>query len=80
MIIGSFPFLLLAQTTLTNFSLFKDHQVRVLIFILMLAITLIFYFARPYVDGSILNQLSTISFNTISIISGTGYVSTNFEK
>ena len=80
MIIGSIPFLLLAQTTLTNFSLFKYHKVRVLIFILISAITLIFYFARPYVEGSTLNQLSTISFNTISIISGTGYVSSNFEE
>ena len=80
MIIGSIPFLLLAQTTLNNFSLFKDHQVRVLIFILIIAITLIYYFARPYVEGSALSQLITISFNTISIISGTGYVSTNFEE
>jgi len=80
MIIGSIPFLLLAQTTFTNFSLFKDHQVRVLIFILAVAIILIYYFARPYVEGSALNQLSTISFNTISIISGTGYVSANFEE
>ncbi len=80
MIIGSIPFLLLAQTTLTNYALFKDHQVRVLIFILIMAIILIFYFARPYVEGSTLSQLITISFNTISIISGTGYVSTNFEN
>lgn len=80
MIIGSIPFLLLAQTTLTNNALFKDHQVRVLIFILIIAIALIYYFARPYVEGSTLNQLSTISFNTISIISGTGYVSSNFEE
>jgi len=80
MIIGSIPFLLLAQTTLANNALFKDHQVRVLIFILIIAIALIYYFARPYVEGSTLNQLSTISFNTISIISGTGYVSSNFEE
>ena len=80
MIIGSIPFLLLAQTTLTNNALFKDHQVRVLIFILIIAIALIYYFARPYVEGSTLHQLSTISFNTISIISGTGYVSSNFEE
>ena len=79
MILGSIPFLLLAQTTFNNFALFKDHQVRVLIFILVLAITLIFYFAKPYVEGNTLSQLSTISFNTISIISGTGYVSSNFE-
>ena len=80
MIIGSFPFLLLAQTTLTNYALFRDHQVRVLIFILIIAIALIYYFARPYVNGTSLNQLTTISFNTISIISGTGYVSANFEE
>jgi len=80
MIIGSIPFLLLAQTTFTNNALFKDHQVRVLVFILIISVALIFYFARPYVDGNSLNQLSTISFNTISIISGTGYVSANFEE
>ena len=80
MIIGSIPFLLMAQTTLTNNALFKDHQVRVLILILILAIALIYYFARPYVEGSTQNQLSTISFNAISIISGTGYVSSNFEE
>ena len=80
MIIGSIPFLLLAQITLTNNALFRDHQVRVLIFILISAIALIYYFARPYVHGSTLNKLTTISFNTISIISGTGYVSSNFEE
>ena len=80
MIIGSIPFLLLAQTTLTNNALFKDNQVRVLIFILVIAIALIYLFARPYIEGSTLNQISTISFNTISIISGTGYVSSNFEE
>jgi trk system potassium uptake protein TrkH len=80
MIIGSIPFLLLAQTTLTNYPLFKDHQVRVLIFILIIAITLIHYFAKPYIEGSTLSQISIISFNTISIISGTGYVSANFEE
>ena len=80
MIIGSIPFLLLAQTTLTKYVLFSDHQVRVLILILIFAIASIYYFAQPYVDGSFLSKLSTISFNTISIISGTGYVSTNFEE
>ena len=45
-----------------------------------MAIALIYYFARPYVNGTTLQQLSTISFNTISIISGTGYVSANFEE
>ncbi len=81
MIIGSMPFLLLAQTTLTNISsITKDHQIRVFIIILILAISLIFYFARPYIDGDMPQQIITISFNTISIISGTGFVSSNFEQ
>ena len=79
MIIGSLPFLLLAQTNISNYALFRDHQVRVLVFILIIAISLIYYFARPFVEGNAISQLSTISFNTISIISGTGYVSENFE-
>lgn len=81
MIIGSIPFLLLAQTTITNISsILKDHQIRLFIIILILAITLIFYFARNYIDGSVIHKLITISFNTISIISGTGFVSSNFEQ
>ena len=48
--------------------------------ILFISITIIYYFARNYIDGDIFHQLSTISFNTISIISGTGYVSDNFEN
>ena len=80
MILGSFPFLLLAQTSLTNISLlFKDNQIRLFLIILIIAIGLIYYLARSYVDGSTFYQLTTISFNTISIISGTGYVSSNFE-
>jgi trk system potassium uptake protein len=81
MIIGSIPFLLLAQTTLTNiFNIIKDHQVRLFLMILIISITLIYFFARNYIDGDIFKQLSTISFNTISIISGTGYVSDDFEN
>jgi trk system potassium uptake protein TrkH len=81
MIIGSIPFLLLAQTTFTNiFNIIKDHQVRLFLMILIISITMIYFFARNYIDGDIFKKLSTISFNTISIISGTGYVSDDFEN
>ena len=59
---------------------FKDHQVRVFILVLSTAIILIFYFANSYINGSYLNKIVTVSFNTISIISGTGYISENFEN
>ena len=80
MIIGSIPFIILAQMNIRNVSLFKDHQIRVFILILITSIALIYYFARTYVEGGPLQKLTIISFNTISIISGTGYVSANFEK
>ena len=81
MILGSFPFLVLAQTTFTNISIvLKDNQIRLFLIILIFAVSIIFYLARTYVDGSTLQKLTTISFNTISIISGTGYVSSNFEQ
>ena len=81
MILGSLPFLVLVQTSSRNlFVIFKDHQVKAFVFTLLIAITLIFFFAYNYIDGSYIDKIITISFNTISIISGTGYVSDNFEN
>ncbi|MDB2636313.1 TrkH family potassium uptake protein [Alphaproteobacteria bacterium] len=81
MIIGSFPFLILAQSSFSNIkAVIKDHQIQLFLIILIFAVSLIYFFAKNYVDGDIFFKLSTISFNTISIISGTGYVSDNFEN
>jgi trk system potassium uptake protein TrkH len=81
MIIGSFPFLILAQSSFSNItSVIRDHQIQLFLIILIFAVSLIYFFAKNYVDGDIFFKLSTISFNTISIISGTGYVSDNFEN
>ncbi len=81
MILGSLPFLVLAQTSTKNlFATFKDHQVRIFIIILLISTLLIYFFAQKYVEGGKISKFITISFNTISIISGTGYVSTNFEN
>ncbi len=81
MIFGSLPFLLLAQTKFYNIlSITKDHQIRLFLIILILAIILIYYFANSYVEGNALDRLITISFNTVSIISGTGYVNSDFEQ
>tara|TARA_B100000242_G_C43031378_1_gene480519 strand:- start:76 stop:1524 length:1449 start_codon:yes stop_codon:yes gene_type:complete len=81
MILGSLPFLVLVQTSSKNlFPIFKDHQVRVFIMVLLSAILLIFYFANNYIEGGYFEKIIAVSFNTISIISGTGYVSENFEN
>ena len=81
MIIGSMPFLVIAQTSFNNIlATINDHQVRVFLLILFVSITIIYFFAVKYIDGGIFQKITSISFNTISIISGTGYVSENFES
>ena len=80
MILGSFPFLVLAQTNIKNpFATLKDHQVKIFLLVLLISISLIYFFAQSFLYGSEIRKLITISFNTISIISGTGFISENFE-
>ena len=81
MILGSLPFLVLAQTSLKNFfATIKDHQVKIFLLILFVSIFLIYFLANNFVEGSVFQKFISISFNTISIISGTGFVSENFEN
>ena len=81
MILGSLPFLVLAQTSLKNFfATIKDHQVKIFLLILFVSIFLIYFLANKFVEGSVFQKFISISFNTISIISGTGFVSENFEN
>jgi trk system potassium uptake protein TrkH len=81
MIIGSLPFLVIAQTSWNNrIAIFKDNQTKVFFIILTISIILIYFFAHKYVSGNTIQKIISISFNTISIISGTGFVSENFEN
>ena len=81
MVLGSLPFLVLAQTSLKNFfATIKDHQVKIFLMILFFSIFLIYFLANKFVEGSVFQKFISISFNTISIISGTGFISENFEN
>ena len=82
MIVGSLPFMVIARTTFQNlFIIIKDHQVRLFLIILIVATTTIYILAKDFIEGSVfISKLINVSFNTISIISGTGYVSENFEN
>ncbi len=80
MILGSLPFLVIAQTSLKNsLAIFKDQQVRVFFYILTISTFMIYFLAEIYIDGNFYDRIITIAFNTISIISGTGYTSNNYE-
>ena len=80
MILGSIPFILLAQTSFHNPRIFKDEQVRIFIFILIIIISCLYFLAGGYIEGNAFDKLGHITFNTISIISGTGFISENFEN
>ena len=80
MILGSIPFILLAQTSFQNPRIFKDEQVRIFILILIIIISCLYFLAGNYIEGMVFDKLGHITFNTISIISGTGFISDNFEN
>ena len=80
MILGSIPFILLAQTSFHNPKIFKDEQVRIFILILIIIISFLYFLAGGYIEGTVFDKLGHITFNTISIISGTGFISENFEN
>ena len=81
MILGSLPFLVLAQINFSNFKdTLRDNQIRVFLLILLFATLVIFFLASSFVEGTYVRKFISISFNTISIISGTGFVSENYEN
>ena len=53
---------------------------KIFILVLSVSVSLIYFFAHKFLDGDALSKIIAISFNTISIISGTGFVSENFEN
>jgi trk system potassium uptake protein TrkH len=81
MIIGSFPFILLAQVSLKNpYILFKDQQIKLFLLIILGLIILLYFIVGNGAVNNLGVEIITISFNSISIITGTGYVSSNFEN
>ena len=81
MIIGSFPFILLAQVSLRNpYILFKDQQIKLFLLIILGLIILLYFIVGNGAVNNLGVEIITISFNSISIITGTGYVSSNFEN
>ena len=80
MVLGSIPFILIAQTSFQNPRIFKDEQVRIFILILIIIISCLYFLAGNYIEGMVFDKLGHITFNTISIISGTGFISENFEN
>ncbi len=80
MILGSLPFVLYLQTLRGNPSaIFKDSQVKVFV-LLIIASVLIVTFWKYQNTATFLNNFRSSFFNTISIFTGTGYTTQDFNN
>ena len=80
MILGSLPFVLYLQAVRGNiFAIFKDDQVQLFIF-LVIASVLIVTFWKYQNTASFFNNFRSSFFNTISIFTGTGYTTQDFNN
>ena len=81
MIIGSLPFVIYLKVIHSkNILLFKDEQIKLFVFILIVLIILTVLWLQDTLENHSLFYLIKIStFNITSILTGTGYTSTNYN-
>jgi len=81
-ILGSMPFVAYLKFIKGNKKIFfKDSQIQGLIYILIISVFLMFlYLFFNNKEFSFLNNLRISSFNVVSILSGTGYVTDDFSS
>lgn len=81
MILGSLPFVLYIQVTNGKISaLFRDSQVRWFLGIVLFAVLGIMFWLVKTVDVPLLDAVRLATFNTISVITGTGYASADYGQ
>ena len=79
-ILGSIPFISYLKFAQGNRKVFfNDVQIKGLIYLLVISITVMFFYLMfiSY-ESSLLDKIRVSSFNVISILSGTGYVTDDF--
>ncbi len=79
-ILGSIPFITYLKFVKGNSRVFfQDVQIKGLIYLLLISILIMFiYLFFSNHEGSLLDRLRISSFNVVSILSGTGYVTDDF--
>ena len=79
-ILGSIPFISYLKFTKGNRKIFfKDVQIRGLIYLLVISVIIMFlYLLIINYESSLFDKIRISSFNVISILSGTGYVTDDF--
>ena len=80
-ILGSIPFITYLKFVKNDKKIFlKDNQIKGLVYILIVSILLMFlYLLLSNKEHSFLENLRISTFNVVSILSGTGYVTSDFS-
>ena len=80
MILGSLPFVLYLQMLKGNLSsIYKDSQVKFFLSLIIIALFLVTFWTYQN-TASFINNFRPVFFNTISIFTGTGYTTQNFNN
>ncbi len=81
MLVGSIPFLLYVQCFRGKpLNLFKDSQVQLFLFIVIFFVSIVAIYLYWTDTYGLFNSLRYSAFNVISVITGTGYATTNFNE
>ena len=80
MILGSLPFVLYLQALRGNpYAIIKDSQVQFFLFLLIIAVLIVTFWEYKS-TASFFNNFRPSFFNTVSIFTGTGYTTENFNN
>ncbi len=81
MILGSLPFVVFIQFIHgQKMTIFKDEQIKLFIFLLVLFIIITLVWLKNYLIIDWLQALRLATFNITSILTGTGYTSSNYNN
>ncbi len=81
MILGSLPFVIFIQFIHgQKFSIFKDDQIKLFLILLILIILITSFWLTRYLNIDLFEALRLATFNITSILTGTGYTSSNYNN
>ena len=80
-ILGSIPFIAYIKYLSGKKNIFHtDSQIKSFIKIIFFSILILFFYLMLFNENFSISSFRYVSFNVISILTGTGYVTTNFDK
>ena len=81
MILGSLPFVIFIQFIHgQKLSIFKDDQIKLFLFLLLLIIFITSLWLKNYLNIDLFQAIRLATFNITSILTGTGYTSSNYNN